>query len=134
MTYVFDACALIAYVRGEPGDAIVEDILLDPRSECYIHAINACEVFYDFVRTSEVLVASSVIQDLKGSGIIISEDFDSDLWQPAGVLKANVKRISLADAIAITFADRIGATLVTSDHKEFDPLVELDLCEILFIR
>jgi predicted nucleic acid-binding protein len=43
-------------------------------------------------------------------------------------------RISLADCFALALAERVGGTLVTSDHHEFDPIVPLAICPILFIR
>ena len=47
---------------------------------------------------------------------------DMVFWKEAGKLKAG-GRISLADAFAVTLAARDGATLLTSDHHEFDPLL-----------
>ena len=134
MTYVLDACALIAYVRGEPGNHVVEDILLDSRSRIVMHAINACEAYYDFVRTDGHELAAAVINDSLVAGVEIAEDLDVSLWKAAGDLKATLRKISLADAFALAFTKRIDATLVTSDHKEFDKLVGKGICEILFIR
>lgn len=132
MNYVFDACALIAYVRGEPGNLVVEDILLDSRSSISMHAINSCEAYYDFVRSDGREVARSIIQDAISAGVNIAEDLDASLWQEAGDLKGELRRISLADAFALAFARRMDAMLVTSDHKEFDPLV--NKFRVLFIR
>ncbi|HZK76387.1 MAG TPA: PIN domain-containing protein [Candidatus Kapabacteria bacterium] len=134
MNYVFDACALIAYVRGEPGNLVIEDILLDSRSTIAMHAINACEAYYDFVRTDRRGVADAVISDSISAGVNISEAIDAALWKAAGDLKAELRRISLADAFALAFSKRMDATLVTSDHKEFDKLVDKGICKILFIR
>ena len=134
MIYVLDACALIAYVRGESGKSVVEDILLDPRLQVIIHAINMCEVYYDFVRAEGQKIADDVVEDSIAAGIEIREDLDLALWKAAGDLKAKLKRISLADAFALAFARRMGATLVTSDYKEFDNLTDLNICQILFIR
>ncbi len=134
MNYLLDACALIAYVRGEPGNLIVEDILLDSRSSIVIHAINACEAYYDFVRTDGHELAEAVISDAVAAGVVIAEDLDVSLWKAAGDLKAELRRISLADAFALAFARRMDAILVTSDHKEFDKLVGMGICDILFIR
>ena len=134
MNYLLDACALIAYVRGEPGNLIVEDILLGSRSSIVIHAINACEAYYDFVRTDGHELAEAVISDAVAAGVVIAEDLDVSLWKAAGDLKAELRRISLADAFALAFARRMDAILVTSDHKEFDKLVGMGICDILFIR
>lgn len=52
MIFVLDACAMIAFLRDEPGSDVVAEALLDPGSKCYAHALNRCEVFYDFHRAS----------------------------------------------------------------------------------
>jgi predicted nucleic acid-binding protein len=43
-------------------------------------------------------------------------------------------RISLADSFAVALAQVEGAELVTSDHREFDPLAEAGVCKFRFIR
>jgi predicted nucleic acid-binding protein len=42
--------------------------------------------------------------------------------------------MSLADAFAVALTQRLGGTLVTSDHHEFDAIAEEDVCPVLFIR
>jgi predicted nucleic acid-binding protein len=54
-------------------------------------------------------------------------------WQLVGQLKVNPGKISLADCFVLALAIDTGGTLVTADH-EFDPIVPLGLCPILFIR
>jgi len=51
MTYVMDSSAMIAFPRNETGAATVADLLTDPQHECCAHALNLCEVFYDFARS-----------------------------------------------------------------------------------
>ncbi len=46
MIYVLDACAMIAYLNDEPGADVVEAAMIDPMNQCYAHAVNLCEVFY----------------------------------------------------------------------------------------
>jgi hypothetical protein len=62
---VLDACALIAYLRGEPGSDIIEALLLDPDVPSLIHAINLCEVYYDFPRASDEATATNATTDAK---------------------------------------------------------------------
>ncbi len=50
MIYILDSSALIALFRDEKGADIVEQIVLDERNACSAHAINLCEVYYDFHR------------------------------------------------------------------------------------
>jgi PIN domain nuclease of toxin-antitoxin system len=51
-----DGCALLAFLRGEPGDTIVAGLLADQDDICRIHAINLCEVYYDTLRVAAKLV------------------------------------------------------------------------------
>ena len=51
MTYVLDACALIAWLRDEAGADQVEALLLDNGATVMIHAVNLCEVYYDCLRS-----------------------------------------------------------------------------------
>ena len=134
MINVLDACAMIALLRGEPGEDIVWAHLSDPAGTCYAHAINLCEVFYDFFRDADELTAKSAIEDLKALGVIERNDFDEGFWQEAGRLKAVHRKVSLADCCAMSLSLRVGGTLLTSDHKEFDPIVALGICSIAFIR
>ena len=66
--------------------------------------------------------------------ISIISNLTIDFWKQVGQYRADIKRISLADCFALTLANREDAILVTSDHKEFDPVMPLKICEICFIR
>ena len=67
MRNVFDASALIAFLRDGPGAAVVQNRLTLPGT--YVHALNLCEIYYDFWRASNQEVAESAIADLAASGI-----------------------------------------------------------------
>jgi PIN domain nuclease of toxin-antitoxin system len=130
---VLDASALVAYVTREPGAVVVEALLDDPDTVCYVHAINLCEVYYQSIRTSDEPPAWVVVESILAAGVIVREDMDESLWKIIGQNKARGK-ISLADCFCLSLAIHIGGRVVTSDHGEFDPLVPLGLCPILFIR
>jgi predicted nucleic acid-binding protein len=130
--FVFDACAFIALLEDEPGAAAVEVLLQDPRNRCLIHSINACEIYYDLYRRGNTEDANSLVAIFGENGLQLVEESPSDLWQIAGKLKAEWRRISLADCFALALAIYENGTLVTSDHHELDRLAQL--CPILFIR
>jgi PIN domain nuclease of toxin-antitoxin system len=88
MIYVLDACAMIAYLRGESGADVVTNALLDTDSECLAHAINLCEVDYLFYRDGGEADANNAIEDLKSLGIIERNDLDEAFWKEVGKLKA----------------------------------------------
>jgi PIN domain nuclease of toxin-antitoxin system len=132
--YTLDASAIIAYLRGEPGADIVSAILSDPTHVCVAHALNLCEVYYDFYRGSGEAAAEEAMHDILSVGVQLRSDLSIDFWQTAGAIKATVRRISLADRFAVTLAQAVGGTLLTSDHHEFDPLAKQGVCAFAFIR
>jgi PIN domain nuclease of toxin-antitoxin system len=120
--------------RGnEPGADVVDQAIRDVNSQCLAHAINLCEVYYDAHRNASEAHAESVIGDLVSVGMMERNDFDQAFWKGAGKLKAG-GGISLADCFAITLSNRVGGTLLTSDHHEMDPLASAGICSITFIR
>jgi predicted nucleic acid-binding protein len=134
MNYVFDACAMIAFLRDEPEADVVHEILIDPASTCIAHAINLCEVYYDFVRAADEKTARAAVRDLMAIGIRTRRDMNTEFWTGVGHLKGTIRKVSLADCFAIELARRVGGQIVTSDHHEFDPLVNQRVCDIRFIR
>jgi PIN domain nuclease of toxin-antitoxin system len=132
--YILDACAIIAFLRREAGSIIVAQLLSDPNNLCLIHAVNLCEVYYDAVRRTDSATARQDMAALLTGGLVLRTDLDTVFWQSVGDLKINPGKLSLADCFALALAQQEGGTLVTSDHHEFDPIVPLNLCPILFIR
>jgi len=59
---------------------------------------------------------------------------DLVFWQRVGKLKVNPGKLSLADCFALALTLYMNATLVTSDHHEFDRIDTMGLYPILFIR
>jgi len=131
---VLDASAIIAYLRGEAGADKVAEILIHPAHECLAHALNLCEVYYDFYRANGETAARDAMRDILALGVQLRSDLSIDFWQAAGALKATVRRISLADCFAVTLAQATGGSVLTSDHHEFDPLAVEGLCAVTFIR
>jgi len=125
---------MIAFLRGEPGADAVAEILLDSESPCYAHALNLCEVFYDFERAANRQDALQAVSDLATLGVIEDASLAPAVWQAAGTLKARLRRVSLADCFAIELAERLEATILTADHHEFDVLAAQPEYRIQFIR
>jgi len=133
MIYVLDASAIIAWLRNEPGADVVDNAVRDVNSQCLVHSINLCEVFYDARRNAGEAHAQAVVSDLAAIGVVERNDFDQAFWMDAGRLKAG-GGISLADCFGIMLANRAGATLLTSDHHEMDKIAAAGICNITFIR
>lgn len=133
VAYILDACAMIAYLRNEIGADIVREILIDEKNECYAHAINLCEVYYDFWRVGGKVAAEQAIEDLLLFGVVERNDFDTDFWKDVGEIKVSNKA-SLAGWCAIALTNRLDGTILTSDHHEFDKIAQDNICSIEFIR
>jgi len=132
--YIFDSCAVIALLQREPGAEVVAEILKEPRNRCLIHAINACEVYYDIYRRGGEEDASALEGILVTTGIELVEAIPSTLWRTAGKLKAAWRRVSLADCFALALALLENGTVLTSDHHELDRFAQAAVCPIRFIR
>lgn len=132
--FVFDACAIVALLQGEPGAEEVVTLLEKDENRCRIHALNVCEVFYDGLRRGSLSDADSLDRLLTQSGFEIETELPLALWETAGRLKAELRRVSLADCFAVALTLRHQGTLVTSDHHELDPLAASQVCPIQFIR
>lgn len=131
--YVFDSCAVIAFLQREPGAEVVAEILKSSGRRCLIHAVNVCEVYYDlFRRGSED--ADALEELLATTGFELVEAIPSVLWRTAGKLKAQWRRVSLADCVALALTLVENGTLLTSDHHELDQIAEAAICPIRFVR
>ncbi|MBI2842498.1 MAG: PIN domain-containing protein [Armatimonadetes bacterium] len=134
-TFVFDACALIAYLKKETGGDVVADLLSDPENHCKAHAINACEVFYNVLKAADKEKAQDAIGRLRQDGLMIVTDTDDNLWQQAGLYKVTLPVMpSIADCFCLALAVREDAQLITGDHPDFDPIEQLRLVKVRFIR
>lgn len=131
--FVFDANALIALLRKEPGEDTIK-ALLASSSDCFIHAINLAEVFYDVSRTYDVLTARTRIEELELAGLIERRDLDVPFREDVAQLKADWRRVSLADCCGLALARRLDAQFVTADHHELDVLADAGVCQIHFFR
>ena len=108
--------------------------LLQADNRCMIHGINACEVYYDLHRRGNTGDAEALVELFAEHGIELVETLSSSLWQAAGRLKAEWRRVSLADCVALALTIEAEGTLVTSDHHELDRISQAEICPIRFIR
>ena len=134
MKVVLDASAIIAFLRDEPGADVVEGYFDPGVHELYVHSINLCEVFYDFLRAADEVSAESAVRDVKLLGVQERADMDADFWRAAARLKAEQRRVSLADCCALALSRSLGAALLSADRHELEPIAAAGVCEVRFIR
>jgi PIN domain nuclease of toxin-antitoxin system len=133
MNLVYDSCALIAYLEDEPGAEEMETLLSDGSNTGFVHAINLCEIFYHVRRTHGEDAAQAAYGAILKLRLSIREDMDEGLWQHAARLKADYRRVSLADCICASLADRVVGQMVTCDRHEIEALVATGACKATFI-
>lgn len=130
---IFDSSALIALLRNEIGAPVVQ-ALLSATPSCFMHAINVAEVFYEISRGADVLTARLTIEKFALGGLIERADFDPLFREDVAQLKADWRRVSLADCCGLALARRLGAEFVTADHHELNALEAAGVCSMRFFR
>ena len=63
-TYVVDACALIAYLRGETGGDKLRALLKKEDNKFLMHSVNLGEVYYDTLRIKGLVAATELFIDI----------------------------------------------------------------------
>ena len=131
--FVLDACALIAVLRGEPGEDRVLEVLAEPESRVLMHVLNLCEVYYDALRRDSETTLSELLESVATLGVELVHDLGVPLVEQAGRIKAERRRVSLADCVGLATALEAQGLLLTTDHHELDALAE-DGLPIRFVR
>lgn len=138
MIFVFDSSAMLAYLNDESGADIIEQLLADANAKKYAHAVNLCEVFYDFLRSGDPATAENAAADLKRLGIIECNDMDAAFWRDIAILIAahrrGNRRLALGDAFGVALARRLNADFVTADRGELEAVESAGTCRIRFVR
>ncbi len=99
-----------------------------------LHSLNSIEIFYEYSRAADVLTARSILQELAESGVIIRADLDTDFCEDVAQIKADWKRVSLADCCGVALARRLDAEFLTTDRHELALLRAAQIAPITFIR
>lgn len=134
VTRVFDASALIALLKNEPGADVTRALLTDGLTTRLVHAVNSCEVFYHFARLGDLARAAIELDALEQGGLATREDMDRAFWQAVALLKAEIPHASLADCFVVILARRVAGTVVTADHPAFEAVAARGICPVTFIR
>ena len=134
--YVFDACALIAFLNDEEGADKTEELFNQTSAgevELYAMSVNLYEVYYDSIRQTSPEKAEELLVDLYSLPIIVVESVDRPLIRLAAHFKTT-HRISVADSFALALATQLGASLVSTDHHEFDNVEKSGEVKFLWLR
>jgi predicted nucleic acid-binding protein len=132
-SYCLDACAVIAYLRKEPGAEVLGRIIEQPDTFLAMHICNLGEVYYDFFRSEGRDAADMAWTKAVGLPLFLRHDTDDSFIQRVGIIKVE-ERVSFADAFALALAERCSIPLVTTDHHEFGPVEQKGHFRFLWLR
>jgi predicted nucleic acid-binding protein len=135
--FVLDACALIAYFAKENGaeniKRIFEQAIDNKNIIVLMNKVNLLEVYYDVIKTYNEQEADKMLEIILEMPIEIIPELSDTVFKKAGNLKSKYK-ISLADSIALAESITRNATLVTSDHHEFETVEKQENILIKWFR
>jgi predicted nucleic acid-binding protein len=132
-THCLDACAVIAYLRQEPGAEVLKELIERPTTFLAMHVCNLGEVYDDFFREDGLTAAQTAWTNTLALPLALHRGTDDAFIQRVGILKVE-ERISFADAFALALAERLTIPLVTTDHHEFDAIERKGRFRFLWVR
>jgi predicted nucleic acid-binding protein len=132
-THCLDACAVIAYLRQEPGAEVLKALIELPTSFLAMHVCNLGEVYYDFFREDGLTAAQTAWTNTLALPLTLRRDADDAFIQRVGIIKVE-ERISFADGFALALAERLNIPLVTTDHHEFDAIERKGYFRFMWLR
>lgn len=98
-----------------------------------IHANNLCEVYYDHLRVFGDKKAEKMIGEILDLPLEIINEVSISLLKLAGKFKIE-KNVSFADSFVLALAKAEKASIVTTDHHEFDKIEEEGDISFAWIR
>ena len=128
-THCLDACAVIAYLRQEPGAEVLQELIEQPTTFLAMHVCNLGEVYYDFFRADGLTIAQTAWTNTLAPPLELRRNTDDVFIQRVGIIKVD-ERVSFALALA----ERLHVPLVTTDHHEFDAVERKGRFRFLWLR
>ncbi len=131
-TYLLDASAVVAYLKGEQGADVFGGILSEEQNILAIHAVNLCEIFYNYLRADGLDIAEEACRTVTSFSTVI-ERLDEPFMKRVGRWKG-LEGLGLGDAFAAATAEEFGVPLVATDHNGFDPVEAKGLLTLVWLR
>jgi len=136
MCHILDACALLAFLNDEEGADTIEEFLRQSATSdvsVSMSIVNLLEVYYGELRDKGNDIAQIVLDMVQHYSIKIVNTISEQIFREAARLKAAYK-LSLADCIGIATALELSGQFVTSDHHEFEAVMEDEPIPIFWFR
>lgn len=134
--FVLDSCSLIAFFREEEGSNVISDLFRQAvarQINLYLHKVTLTEVLYDSQRSDKTRDPGEIIKDIYSLPVLIEETLTNDFIIRIAYFKVSYK-ISFADCFVLALAETHHATVVSSDHHEFDPIATAGNLQFLWLR
>jgi predicted nucleic acid-binding protein len=136
MTYILDACALLALLNGELGKGYetIRDLLgsaAKGEAALCMSLINLVEVYYRYIQLKGVKLADAVMEEVKSLPVRFIRDISDEVYFGTARYKARYS-MSLADAFLCATAKSLDAVIVTKD-KEIKPAEKTESLSVLWI-
>jgi predicted nucleic acid-binding protein len=133
--YIFDACALLTFLKDEEGIEKVEALLEKAENaeiSVKMSIINLIEVYYDRIKTGKAANIEEFFAFLQTAPIEVINTISDVVYHETAHLKASYK-IALADAIGLATAKELSGQFVTSDHHELEPIEQHEPISFLWL-
>jgi predicted nucleic acid-binding protein len=117
--YLFDACAVLSFIKSEPEAQKIRDLLNQARAgtvRLSMSIVQLLEVYYDCIYVGGEDEARVIVASFLSEPVTIIEAVSYDVMYEAGRFKTTYS-MSLADCIAAATAKILGAVLVTKDDE-----------------
>jgi predicted nucleic acid-binding protein len=128
---------MLALLNNEKGSDVVNGLLDSAgRGEITLsmNAANLIEVYYDRIRIHGHELADAIIRGIYDTTpISVIDELSPAIVRETAHFKAKGK-MSFADAILVATARCTGATVVTCDHVELEPVEQQEHIPFLWIR
>ena len=136
MTYIFDACAILALIKKEKGADKVRTLLDEAKNKqsiIYMNTINLIEVNYYFYRLLGKEKSASILNEVYSFPINFIDTIDDVIFSETSRLKVQYA-IPLGDSIGLATAIKIGGAFVTADHSDFEQIEKTEKLPFFWFR
>jgi len=136
LTYVLDACSLIALFKRENGADKVKALLdeaLTGQVNIFMNTINLIEIHYLFYRALGKEKSTFILEQIYTMPINFINMIDEIIFSESSRLKAQYG-IPLGDSIGLATAIKMNGTFVTSDHSDFEKIEKAEPISFFWLR
>jgi PIN domain nuclease of toxin-antitoxin system len=130
--FVLDACAVLALIKEEQGVEVVKKTI-ESNAVILLHSVTFLEIYYNIIKELGLDCATLYFEQMLQTKIEIIYQITESTIKNAGYYKSQYK-ISLGDSFVLATAKEHNATIMSSDHHEFDIIEKSENINFLWIR